>query len=484
MTRELFAPGTTHGKMTSGIGDLVLLNNDGGLNYIADYGLDGREVIIRVGNPSGAYPADFTTIITCTMELVSFERGALIVRLRDRLFELEKTFQTAKYAGTNTPPNGREGTEDDIKDTPKPMTFGHVTNISPITINASKLMYEVSYEPIKEVTAVYDQGLALSAGAAYASTNEVGNVAPNAGAYRVWPGDPLSSVQSDRRALFRLGGSPNGQVTCDVVEGSVAADRTAGQIINRILDFKGIPASAIVASSITALDAANSAVVGVYVSEETTTLNVIDQVANSVGASFFHTRDGRYSMRRLEAPSGTPVWTFREYTVGMAASTTESDILTLERHPPRDIERGVPAYQIRLNYAKNYTVQESDLAGAVSTGRRVVIGNAWRVVAAEDTSVKNKHLLSPELEFESLIVSAEAASTEADRLLTLRKTRRDRNNLETYVEANAIDGIELGDEVRVYSDRLGYSTGWDGIVIGDSFGFGNRTNVLKLIIWG
>ncbi|WP_328716773.1 hypothetical protein VO226_16100 [Halomonas elongata] len=63
------------------------------------------------------------------------------------------------YDGSNVLPDGLEGTEDDIAGEPKPQVWGEVRNATPVQVNTSKLIYQVSSLSDCTVTAVYDKGL-------------------------------------------------------------------------------------------------------------------------------------------------------------------------------------------------------------------------------------------------------------------------------------------------------------------------------------
>ena len=66
--RVVFAPGSTSGTSKIGFGDLVLLNDDGGLDDLIGYAFDGRDITIRRGLQGDTYPANFTTVFAGTME--------------------------------------------------------------------------------------------------------------------------------------------------------------------------------------------------------------------------------------------------------------------------------------------------------------------------------------------------------------------------------------------------------------------------------
>jgi hypothetical protein len=162
VARHLFAPGATSGRSVIGIGDLVLQNADGLLDALAtDYAFDGRALVIRRGTEGAAYPAGFPVVFTGTMEQVEVNRDTVVVRCRDRAFELDAPLQVTLYDGDNVLPDGLEGTADDLKGKPKPLAYGVVQNATLPCVNTAKLIYQLNDGAVQSVDGVYDAGIAL-----------------------------------------------------------------------------------------------------------------------------------------------------------------------------------------------------------------------------------------------------------------------------------------------------------------------------------
>jgi hypothetical protein len=161
MRRDMFGAGITGGPSRVGFGDLVLLNGDGALDTLKNYGVGRRSMTIRRGTPGAAYPSGFPVMLVATMEGMEVGRETVTIRLRDRQLETQVPLQETKYRGTNQLPHGVEGVADDLKGKPKPVCLGAVTNISPPCVNTSKLIYQVHDGPVFQLSAVYDRGVAL-----------------------------------------------------------------------------------------------------------------------------------------------------------------------------------------------------------------------------------------------------------------------------------------------------------------------------------
>jgi hypothetical protein len=262
---------------------------------------------------------------------------------------------------------------------------------------------------------------------------------------------------------IRLGSPPFGQVTADVTQGANAAARTAGQLFAAVLTKAGKSAGTAagnwLAADVTALDSANAAVLGDWISEEEDFASVIDRLANSVGAWWGLDRLGRYRIVQFTAPSGSPVAT-------ITANDMKKDSL-VRVTLAKDGISNVPTWRTKVRYGKNYTVQTSGLAGAVSDDRRAFLAQEYREVVNESASVQTAHVLAVESVYDTLMASASAAATEASRLQTLRGTLR--HCFDVTVPLNDdYATVDLNDLVTLTHPRYSLSAGVLHRVIGVS----------------
>jgi hypothetical protein len=759
MTRDAFDAGTTQGRTRVGYGDLVLLNGDGLLDGIKDYGLDGRPIVIRRGAPNAVYPGGFQTVLVGTMEQPEVTTDLVTVKLRDRQAELEVALQPTKYLGDNALPAGLEGVASDLKGKPKPLCYGVVKNVPAVLVNSAKLIYQVHDGAVASVDAVYDRGILLGfifvthAGgvSAYSHngaywklsslsgwTGVVDDVMFGAGVFVItgsagqistspdgitWtsrtsgtanelfgvtfgeglfvavgggsPGTVLTSpdgvtwtartsnwsfggaiisvnygngifmatgsgggiitspdgitwtartaifagtiaqdlawgngvwvVVGDRQGAgdgkiaystddgvnftdatttppfddksvfgisfganmflavgdsgrigrstdggvtwqqvtslgtqillhseysagqflisgfegllatsfdgvlftrqiqylypadvfgpnsirgiaggqldittyasqaallddtlaplpgrfkvypaggyFRLGATPAGLITADVTEGSAASDRTAAQIFKRALVRAGKTAADYSAADISALDAAEDAVLGYWTNEETTFAALFDQIAASVGAWWGVDRLGVFRIKQLVAPAGPAIVAF-----------TANDLTKpLNRLAMNDPGRGLPRYRSTLKYGRIYTVQTADLALGVTQDRRNVVGREWREVSSTDATGRTTHLLAPEITEVSLMQVEADAQGEVNRRQTLRGVQRDPFELE--VELNdETSAVDLGHVIRLTHGRYALSAGKLFVVLRVAPDTADRR--LLLNVWG
>lgn len=161
LSRSIFGPGRTSGRSVVGFGDIVLENADGALDVLLDYSINSRSVIVRRGLVGAAYPSGFTTVFSGTCEQVNAQGQTIVVKVRDWQAVLDVPLLSARYAGTNVPPNGLEGLTTDIGGTLKPYCLGAATNVPAVLVNPAKLIYQVSDNALASIGAVYDSGIAL-----------------------------------------------------------------------------------------------------------------------------------------------------------------------------------------------------------------------------------------------------------------------------------------------------------------------------------
>lgn len=254
------------------------------------------------------------------------------------------------------------------------------------------------------------------------------------------------TVPEEGGSFFRLGQSPAGLITADVTEGATAADRTVAQVLSRLATQAGV--GSINATDVTDLDTACAYPVGIYVDDDRSALDAMDEVARSIGAYYyFSPASGELRMGQLTDPAAE--------TAVLALG--EHDVLDLERVRSNDTGRGVPAWRVTVRYAKNYTVQTSDIAGAVTDARRAFLAAEYREEVAADASVQTVNPDAPELSFDTLLIDQADAAAEATRLLGLYSARRDTLRV-TVPMSDAVAALELGDFVSLTHPRFGLSS--------------------------
>lgn len=463
ITRTAFSDARVTGGATISVGEVTLANRDQELSFLCNYGMDGREVVVRIGQENAAYPASWTTWMKGTIEQPEIGPEVVSFRLRDRLAFLALPIQATRFAGTNsgTPLVGAEGVAGDIKDKVKPICYGRCRHVPAVLVNTEKRTYQVHDGVINAVDAVYDMATALTFSANYA------NLAALEAA--VVPASNYATCIA--LGLFRLGSAPVGRVTADI-RGSATGSyvNKAGEIINRILTERcGISSGDINAASFTTLNAAATQECGIYISEEMTSRDAIEKLLESVGAWLSTNRLGEWYIARLEAPSGAASFTL-----------TENDVRTISRIATGDPTKGIPVWRVKLSYKRYWAnYQRSDLAAAVTEANKAEFIQPVRTVTSSNAAVQTKHILSPTMDVATLMDSASDASTEAARRQVLHGDRRDLIKVEMPM-TEQYSTIDLNSRVDLVMPYLDYTSGRSFRCVG----VGSDGVNITLDLWG
>ncbi|EFL53001.1 conserved hypothetical protein [Solidesulfovibrio fructosivorans JJ]] len=459
----VFADGVTGGVSDGGFGEIEMVSPEGGLDVLAGYAVDGRRFELRRGEDR------FDTAVTIMSGVVeSLELGwdTVVVNIRSRKAELETPIQTTLYAGTNSGPEGVEGTADDLQGKEKPLAFGPCDNITLTCVNTSLLIFQAHDGRLRAVRAVRDKGMPLTATRDYATLADLQAATFTAGQY----------ATCLALGLIRLWTSPAGDVTADVdgdvLDGVYVAD--AAGIVERILRTRaGWTEADFSAADLAALTAANAAEVCLFVGAGDS-LDIdaaLDTLLTSIGAWWVPNRHNVIRFGILAAPVGPPKRRLSEVEI------LDSD--SIEWLPAHDDAGGVPYWRTKLNGQKNWSKQSaSSLAGGVSDEARAWLAEEWRTVTAEDASVRTVHPLAPELERDSLLRSAAACQAEADRLQALHGVWRTRLRVPFFPDE--VEDLDFGDVVELVMDRFGLAAGKLFVVIGLNVDRQNEVTELEL----
>lgn len=461
--RHLFSPSRTLGRSEVSYGEIILSNANGDLDAWIDYGFDGRTVIVkRIADRTAAF-SSAVVVLRGTIQRLDADNAWLNLRLRfyDRRLVLDKPIQENVYAGTTTSTGPTAEGNLDLKDSVKPLCFGRCLNVPPVPANAIDLIYQVHDGAVSAIT-VYDGGVPLTVGVNHASIATLQAATIRPGRY-----DTCLSL-----GLFRLGGAPAFAITADVSEGSSAAARYPGAVVQRMLAKMGLSGPADVnAASFSALDAAAAMEIGIWIDGQTTGLAAMGDVLASVGGWIAPGSTGAFEVGRLLAP-GTPV-----------GAIDEDDMLgeTLGIVVSEDTDGGLPAWRVIIEYARNWTKQDDAvLGGCVDMPRRGFLAAENREEKAESAAVREKHLLAPELRISTLIVERSAALVEVARRLALYSVRRDVLSFSmNHVDA---DAYRVGRTMTIRQPRFGYEAGKNMVVIGREENL--RDYTVMLTVWG
>jgi hypothetical protein len=445
LARTLFDGAATYGASRVTPGSIDLVNADGGIDsLLTDYAFDGRAFTVRRGDIGKPY-STWTVVMSGVLDDVQVSDDEIKIQIHDRLALFGNALDRPKYAGSNVLPAGLEGTTSDLKDQYKPRVYGSVLNLPAKAVNTSKLIYQVSDQNCT-VSMVYDNGVALTRDADYTDLATLQSTSPAAGHFKCYQG------------YLRLGSSPAGQVTAD----AATAETRAAALMQQIALDAGISAADVNAADVAALNGANAAVVGVWADGDATPQQLLDALANSVGAWYGFDRLNQFRMTRLDAPSGAASVTWDQFQL------TSVDVQAA----------GIPSWGVIVEYGRNYTTQ-TQLATSVTADRVAWLALDYRQSASEDATIKTAWPSSDELTFETALVNQADASAEATRRRALYGVRR--MTLTCEIPLSELGSADLGAVVALSWSRYSLTGRLFRVIALDA---GADTETAKLTLWG
>lgn len=471
---NLFAPGATQGAARAGYGEIRIANVDGAWDHLIGWAFDGRRIRIRRLPHERAALSDAVTVFTGAAHYAEYDLDGVSWTVRSRMDVLRRPIQTARYKGTTTSAVAEDRAEgnEDVAGRILPLIFGRVRNVEavPVNIYSDRIIGQVCANGFSSLPGLYDRGAPLDeAGEDVADLEGLELAEVPSGGY----------VTESSGGRFKAGAWPDGKLTADVLEGATAADRTAAQIVRRILlNHGGQTTDDLVEASYTALDATADAETGIPVTDEREVLDVVSEILQSVDATLAEDRLGRFGVYQVNLPDPEAV---------PAVVLTADDILDddIEWIAAQDGNGGIPPWQLALRYRPNWSVASRDeLAGVVlecAEAERIgFLTTEWRTVTAEDEDVLTRHPLSRPVTQDSLIDDPDAAADEAARRFALRKTLR--HVIRFPVPAARVEALELLDVALLRFGRYGNAGGLLYRIIGMVHDFDNDRVTLSL--WG
>ncbi|MDP1696504.1 MAG: hypothetical protein Q8L45_01745 [Xanthomonadaceae bacterium] len=409
-------PDGLFGRSSIGWSESVISNPAGIRDAWLNEAWDGRPVRLLIGAASWVL-ADFEVVFGgIATGLQADGDGNLRLQLRDAREALNRPVQAALLA------SGPAANE------PRPILLGAVFNVEPPNIDAALHRYEVHDSTVTAIPDVRVGGLTVS------YTADAAN------------------------GRFDLGVSPAGRVTTDVT-GPLSA---AGQILAEIAARAGLALTD--AAALSALDSAAPYALGLWIGERANTLDVLDEIASSVGA--WWTVDALGRLTAAQAGIGTPVL-----------------ILTADDFAAQKLELvdvQMPAWRVRVGYRHNWSVQTDGLFAAVAEDTRQRFGREYDIAEANDPSVQvlHPHARDPDVAG-TLIVGAADAAAEAARRLALFGVQR---RVYRAVCTRRAWPLRAGQTVTVQYPRFGLGAGVDLLITRVSRRLDSRTT--EVTLWG
>jgi hypothetical protein len=356
--RSAFAGRAMFGEVQSSFGALTLTNADGALDAWVEYGFDGRELALYVGEEGAAFPAAFTKIVTTDMLKAEVTLDRVVLTLRDPMHVLTRPIVRERFAGTG----GLEGPST-LAGQPKPRCAGGTFFTPMVLVDSASQIYLVCTDSTQSSGAtVYDGGVAVTLGAAYSTTADLISTPPSAGQARIYYGGPT---------YVRFASAPTGEPTISRLAGI-----GSGAVMSTLAAEAGLTLHGTYVTG---------PVMGAYVADSRTSyLQVFGVDARQTPKWYGLDRNGLFVIRDVDDPIG-----------GVSVATINAhDMRAISRSAPDGLD--VPIWQVTARGDKNWSRDRTLAAAAVNTARQDYINSS----TASDASVLTKHPLAGELAIE------------------------------------------------------------------------------------
>jgi hypothetical protein len=437
------------GATATGDGNLVLATGDGALTSHITDNLDGVAYSILMGLEDDLKASHVQIGGGKLAGFTQWGEMQATLAIQDALQRMQSPALTATYAGTGDLEGGT-----DAQGKAKPAGFGQVRNATPVLLDSALQIYQFHSGPsgIRSTQAL--DGVRVNGAASTITTDNANYAALKAAAAGGTIG--AGNVQSCLAAgCFAIGSAINGgQVTCDFrgdATGSYVS--SAAKILERLLLIWANPVfvagTDYDSASITALDALNSATVGLYLTDLSTTLAQVadDLIVRTLGGWYLGSRTGLLTVGRLDAPTITAAT-----DAACKASFTKADMV---KGSFRFLPLGAPPWRIQANYRRNWTVQKSGLATSLTPAKLQEYGNPSRTTTPlEDATLRAARASSVPLTIETLFDVKADADTEVTRRQALIIVSHGPRRAIGFTAEHAALGFLPGDEIWVAHEDL------------------------------
>jgi hypothetical protein len=263
---------------------------------------------------------------------------------------------------------------------------------------------------------------------------------------------------------FRLSSPPAGEITVDAVsiDGSKNVHK-AGDVLNLIGAKIGVTVD-----STFATDLNSCGYIGLYLSDTIPKIDVLRTIVKSTASYFYFIANVLYG-KLITTPSVSEDFTITDPMVLDSALRLVASGLGSNR---------VPVYALNVNFDKVETVQTA-FAGIASVQWMERIKNQYRKLTLTNPSTLIRHLLSLTLDVDTIARVRSEVTANFTRLFNLIKVERD--VIEVSVSSDDVLTYELGQTVKLISDRFGLLAGKNFILIGVDIDDNSNQKTFRLL---
>lgn len=403
------------GSVSLSFGDLELTNIDGALDTWLDDFWANRSINVYLGDPQWTR-GDFRLVFSgVTLGIDTSKRETVNIQLSDKLQRLNFPVTATKLGGTDT----------STADTLLPLCFGECHNITPLLIDGPTNQYMVHNGPIERIIEVRDNGV------------------------------PVDVTVNLTTGTFHLDAAPYGTITASVQGAKVGGvyHNTIASLVQLLSINYGSTTTAFTSAdfdsvAMAAFETAHPQPIGVFLSDKENVLDIVNQMAASVGAAPVVQNSGLVSLVQLSLPQAVP-------GTAIAAKDMLVQNIAISSLPP-------VVASVKLGYCKNWTVQSTVASGLDSLSALLFSEEYLTQTQTNATTAANYNLYTDPDEVDTLLLTGAAALVEASRRLGIFSTQR---KVITYTGFYSLLFEQLGASQTITHPRFGLSAGKTGQII-------------------
>src|SRR3972149_246453 len=439
----LFNSGESRGR--SAIGNVDIMNDDGGIDSLMDVVWVGRTVRIKCGvttnvgkwNERTLTYSEMETIFKGTVETVSWDESKITLGIRDSSSRLNKPIQSLVYSGSGD----FEG-DADLAGKNKPMSFGRVFNASPALVNKVNNVFQAHYRSMQSVDEIRDQGLPL------VSDGDITDSSLGLSSVLDWTPVAAHYITDLNLGLIRLGNAAAGKVTFDghgdnegsYIDTLIEIFRRVAVTFGAVSDPDEIDVNAFTLALLR-----ESSEAGLFVGTEPRDISdVLDELMFSADGWWSFTREGTLTVGIFRDPDGE------------VATRTVTDTV-IENFSLAKEEAGQPAWRYALGYKRNWSPQTRDeLADTVTASNRELYSEEYRYVSFSKSSLRSIYTEAKDVKVGSLLYDQTEAQTQVN-----QRGARDSGKRRKYKLRLSRDLFQyrVGQVISLVYDRFGLENG-------------------------
>lgn len=363
---NLFAGADPTSNGGASVGVLELDDPDGELDGLRTLGWDGSTVQLLRGDPDALF-SSFSVVANLSASGILYDVRKKQIKLRDLAWRLNAELHGVRYGGTG----GADG-DAVLAGVIKPYCVGQVSNITPLLINATPLIYQVSCSSVLAIDAVKDGLAPLTFDADYGTYAALAASTPAAGHF----------TTCLALGLFKLGAAAVYQITADVrgdndTINGLGYPSTRAQIARRLATGRGVfrvadPAG-IDGVAHKALESRQTAALGYYWDSEITKAAALTEVMQGCMGWWCVRLNGLLAYGQVDDPAASAA----TFSLTYRSDANDAEVRVGE---PSMVDYPVRRGATLMGFARNYTkLAVNQIAGSMQ-------GTAAALVYQSDTS--------------------------------------------------------------------------------------------------